>query len=433
MELICISENNSIYLLKKLIYNSIMSIQQSLFTNRQDENMSGVMYKSYLLKRKIVLCLATHGELPTAELARQLNVSCPTITKLLLELVSEGYVCDTGKIETPGGRRPLTYGLVADAGYFLGVDLHDDKVNFGVIDLNKNMVSISKHNRLTTEDSTAALNELCTMIENYIASMDFEKSQILGMGIILRGRVDSSTGHSYNHFTFENRPLSQVMKERIGIETIIENDTRAMAYAEYTCGDTGDAKNALFINITRGVGVGIVIGGKLYYGKSGFAGEFGHIPFFDNETICYCGKKGCLETEASGAALESKFNFSLRQGASSILSDKFKRGERVTLTDIIEAAHKDDVLSIELITGIGEKLGRGIGVLINIFNPELVVVGGVMSEVGDYLMLPIRTALNKYSLSLVNRDTILRLSSLGDSAGVIGAAQLTRNSILEIV
>lgn len=408
-----------------------MSTESSLFSIRADENLSGVVYKSFLLKRKIMLCLATNGELPVSELARHLNVSSPTVSKLIGELIADGYLCDMGKIETAGGRRPSTFGLVANAGYFLGVDLHDDNVNFGVIDLNKNMVAISKHNHIDVEDSPAMLDRLCVMIEDYIKSMDFDKSQILGMGLILRGRVDSSAGYSYNQFNFENRPLSEVMRDKVGLYTIIENDTRAMAYAEYTHGDTGGAQNALFVNITRGVGVGIVIGGKLYYGKSGFSGEFGHIPFFDNEKICYCGKKGCLETEASGNALEAKFNQSLRQGASSILSDRFKRGEKIAFLDIIEAARKDDVLSIELITSIGEKMGRGIGVLINLFNPELVVVGGVMSEVGDYLMLPIRTALNKYSLSLVNKDSTLRISSLGDSAGVIGAAQLTRNRILE--
>lgn len=410
-----------------------MNNNTSLFSIKQDENLSGVMYKSFLLKRKIMLCLATYGELPTSELARHLNVSCPTVSKLISELITDGYLSDMGKIETAGGRRPCTYGLVADAGFFLGVDLQDDSVNFGIIDLNKNTIAISKNNPIHIEDSPQTINRLCEMIDDYIASKNFDKSQILGMGLILRGRVDSSSGNSYNHFNFDNRPLAQIMTERTGIETIIENDTRAMAYAEYTHGDTNGAKNALFINITRGVGVGIVIGGKLYYGKSGFAGEFGHIPFFDNETICHCGKKGCLETEASGAALENKFNYSLQQGASSILSDKYRRGERVVLSDIIDAAHKDDVLSIDLITGIGEKLGRGIGVLINLFNPELVVIGGTMAEVGDYLMLPIRTALNKYSLSLVNKDSILKLSSLGDLAGVIGAAQLTRNRILEII
>lgn len=409
-----------------------MSNKTSLFGINQDDSLSGVLYKSYLLKRKIMLSLATYGEMTVADLAHELNVSNPTISKLVSELIADGYLCDMGKIETAGGRRPCTFGLVANAGYFLGVDLSDFSINFGVIDLNKNTIAIRKNVPFAHNNDPETLDRLIVVINEFIASLGLEKSEILGMGLITRGRVDSSTGHSYTNFNFTEQPLSQVITEMIGIETIVENDTRAMAYAEYLHGDTNNVQNALFINIGRGVGVGIVIGGKLYYGKSGFAGEFGHIPFFDNETICHCGKKGCLETEASGSALENSFNFSLKQGASSILSERFRNGERIILQDIIKAAHHDDVLSIELITGVGEKLGRGIGVLINLFNPELVVVGGSMSAVGDYLMLPIRTALNKYSLSLVNKDSMLRISTLGDSAGVLGGALLTRNRILEI-
>ena len=132
-------------------------------------------------------------------------------------------------------------------------------------------------------------------------------------------------------------------------------------------------------------------------------------------------------------ALETIFAERMREGATSILSSKFHSGEQVTMHDIIDAAKNDDVLSIDLITGIGEKLGRGISVLINLFNPELVVIGGPLSEVGDYLMLPIRTALNKYSLRLVTRDTPLRLSTLGDTAGILGASLLTRNRMLGIL
>lgn len=409
-----------------------MKSNSSLFGNNIEDTLSGVVYKAFLLKRKIMLSLATNGDMTVADLARTLNVSNPTISKLVTELITDGYLCDMGKIETSGGRRPCTFGLVANAGYFLGVDINENYICFGMIDLNKNTVAVSRHLPFEVENDEATLDKLCHQIDLYIESLGFRKSQILGLGLILRGRVDSSSGHSYHLFNFDKRSLADLLTEKTGIQSIIENDTRAMAYSEYSHGDTGDVHNALFVNISKGVGVGIVIGGRLYYGKSGFAGEFGHIPFFDNETICHCGKKGCLETEASGAALENIFNYSLRQGASSILSEKYKRGERIQLEDIIKAAHNDDVLSIELITSIGEKLGRGIGVLINIFNPELVVIGGTMSQVGDYLMLPIKTALNKYSLSLVNKDSMLKLSSLGESAGVIGAAQLTRNRILEI-
>lgn len=404
-----------------------------LFNNPQAEQLSGVALKSFLLKRKIIFELATNKDLTVTDLSNILNISNPTVTKCILELMEDGYVCDLGKIETSGGRRPQSYGLINEAGYFLGVDLVDDHINFELIDINKNPLITEMCIEFLPENTYESLGKLAEMICDFIDRNEIDKDKILGVGMSLRGRVDSSTGHSYNIFNFDPRPLSELLTLKTGIATIIENDTRAMAYAEWNLNGDQLSQNALFINASKGVGVGIIIGGKLFYGKSGFSGEFGHIPFFDNQMICHCGKKGCLETEASGAALKRIFVESLDKGASSILSEKYKQTGSISLRDIIEAATKDDVLSIELITNVGEKLGRGIGVLINLFNPELVVIGGVLSSVGDYLMLPIRTALNKYSLSLVNRDSQLVVSSLGESAGVIGSALLARNRILEVV
>lgn len=403
-----------------------------LFNNPEADQLSGVALKSFLLKRKIIFELATNKELTVTDLSNILNISNPTVTKCIGELIEDGYVCDLGKIETSGGRRPQSYGLINESGYFLGVDLLDEYINFVLLDINKNQLIIEMGYEFKVENTYESLDKLADVICDFVAKNGINKDKILGIGMSLRGRVDSSTGHSYNVFNFDPRPLSELMTLKTGIATIIENDTRAMAYAEWNlCGNEG-SQNVLFINASKGIGVGIIIGGKLFYGKSGFSGEFGHIPFFDNQMICHCGKKGCLETEASGEALKRIFIESLEKGASSILSEKYKRGEKISLRDIMEAAGKDDVLSIELITNVGEKLGRGIGVLINLFNPELVVVGGVLSSVSDYLMLPIRTSLNKYSLSLVNRDSQLVVSKLGESAGVIGSALLARNRILEV-
>lgn len=410
-----------------------MTINTSILGSVTDENMSVVAYKAFMLKRRIILALATEGDCTIADLSRILNVSNPTITKLIGELIQEGYVRDLGKIETGGGRRPCAFGLVSDSGYFLGVTILDDALCFGVIDLNKNTVTVQQEIPFSYSTNTQFIETLAERIREFIATLGTAKDKILGMGITVKGRVDAASGVIYNTMNTDGYPLARIIWEKTGIETIVENDTRAMTYAEYLSGDNNGVQNALFINIGRGIGVGIIVRGKLYYGKSGFSGEFGHIPFFDNEKICQCGKKGCLETEASGVALETIFAERLREGASSILSDRFRSGETIGMHDIIEAAKNDDVLSIDLITSIGEKLGRGISVLINLFNPELVVIGGPLSEVGDYLMLPIRTALNKYSLRLVTRDTTLRLSTLGDTAGVLGAALLTRNRMLGIL
>ncbi len=159
-------------------------------------------------------------------------------------------------------------------------------------------------------------------------------------------------------------------------------------------------RTVLFVNLDYGIGLGIMIDGKIYRGKSGFGGEFGHIPLFANEIICHCGKKGCLETEASGQALLRLFKEKIEQGSSSSLLLDHKLPDNLRLADIIQATKNEDVLSIELIAEIGEKIGRGISVIINIFNPELVILGGTLAETGDYIRLPIRSALNKYSLSL---------------------------------
>jgi len=206
-----------------------------------------------------------------------------------------------------------------------------------------------------------------------------------------------------------------------------------MAYGEFCAGAVEEEKDVLFLNLDYGIGVGILFDGQVYYGKSGYAGEVGHMPIFDNERICHCGKKGCLETEASGWALTRMFREKLAEGSSSVVTSvKRINPEDITMDDIIEAALNDDVLAIELIARVGENLGRGIAALINVLNPELVVLGGSLISTGDYLYLPIKTALNKYSLSLVNNDSQLKMSILGERAGILGACLLVRNRLLEI-
>ena len=183
----------------------------------------------------------------------------------------------------------------------------------------------------------------------------------------------------------------------------------------------------------RGVAIGIVVDGQLYYGKSGFAGEFGHIPFFDNEIICSCGKKGCLETEVSGIAIEDKMCHLIEKGVNTILKEKYDQQKSIHIDDIIAAAKNDDNLSIELIEEAGEKVGKAVAFLINTFNPETVIVGGNLAAAGDYILLPLQSATNKYSLNLVNQDTEIKISKLGERAGAFGACLLSRSKLLGMI
>lgn len=397
-----------------------------------DKN-SGTEYKNSILKKNILIYMAKFGEVTIADLARELNVSVPSVTKLVSELKEDGYLEDNGKIETSGGRRPNVFGLAADAFYFLGVDVRRRRVDIALLDFQGNIIEKKEGIPFVLENTMAAFERICQEINHFIDVSSLGKDKIIGVGISLTGRVDSNDGYSYTYFNFNETPLTDLFEERLGIRAYIENDSRAMAYAERIFGVVKEEKNVLFLNLGRGIGVGEMFDGKLYYGKTGFAGELGHIPLLDNEIICHCGKKGCLETEASGIALEKMFIEHLAAGETSVLSEKWKSGEDILLYDIIEAANNDDVLSITLIANIAEKLGRGVGVLINLLNPDLVVVGGSLSLVGDYLMLPLKMAINKYSLSLVSKDTKFKMSKLGETASVIGVAMLVRAKILGFI
>ena len=233
-------------------------------------------------------------------------------------------------------------------------------------------------------------------------------------------------------FNFEERPLAEILGEKIGIPVNIDNDTRAMAYGELLKGAVKGEKDIVFINISWGLGSAFIIDGKIYTGRSGFSGEFGHFSVFDNEIICRCGKKGCLETEVSGSALHRILCEKVKSGQSSILSKRILTGETsVTLEEIVDATNKEDILCIELVEEIGRKLGRYLAGLINLFNPELVVIGGTLALTEDYILQPIKTAIRKYSLNLVSKDSAVVLSELQAKAGVIGACLLSRSKLFE--
>ena len=203
-----------------------------------------------------------------------------------------------------------------------------------------------------------------------------------------------------------------------------------MTYGEYL-GDGLKEKNMLFVNVSWGLGMGMILDGHLYYGTSGYSGEFGHFPLLDNGQMCRCGKIGCMETGASGSALVRMISEKLASGRASSLAPIFKEAGRVNLNEVFTAIRSEDILAIEMVEKIGTNLGKGLAGLINIFNPELVVIGGkVAVAAGDYLMLPIRTAIKRHVLNIANRDTSIKLTQLKQQAAPYGASLLVRSRML---
>lgn len=387
--------------------------------------------KNALIKKRIINHYIYNGNSTITDLSKEIELSVPTVTKFICEMCEEGYINDYGKLETSGGRYPNLYGLNPESGYFIGVDLKQFTVNIGLINFKGDMVESKMNIPFKFENTPECMNSLCQTVTSFIKKLNIDKEKILNINVNISGRVNPESGYSYSIFNFEERPLAEILSEKLGYPVSIDNDTRAMTYGEYLAGCVQGEKNVIFVNISWGLGIGIIIDGKIYTGKSGFAGEFGHVSTYDNEILCHCGKKGCLETEASGSAMYRMLIEQVENGAISILSDKIKKGERVTLDNIIEAVNKEDILCIDTVEEVGQKLGKQIAGLINIFNPEMVIIGGTVSCTGDYITQPIKTAVRKYSLNLVNKDSVIVTSKLKDRAGVVGACMLARSRMFE--
>lgn len=388
--------------------------------------------KNALLKKRIITHYIYSGNSTLTDLSKELDLSVPTVTKFVSEMCEEGYINEYGKLETTGGRHPILYGLNPESGYFIGVDIKKFAVNIGLINFKGDMVDLKMDIPYKLENTPEALEELCKIISNFIKKTKIKTDKILNININISGRVNPELGYSFSHFNFSERPLAEILTEKIGYQISIDNDTRAMTYGEFLRGCVKGEKDIIFVNISWGLGIGIIIDGKVYTGKSGFSGEFGHVNVFDNEILCHCGKKGCLETEASGSALHRILLERIKNGASSILSNRINTCETpLTLDEIIAAVNKEDLLCIEIVEEIGQKLGKHIAGLINIFNPELVIIGGTLSQTEGYITQPIKSAIRKYSLNLVNKDSVITTSKLKGEAGVIGACMLARSRMFE--
>lgn len=382
-------------------------------------------------KTALLNLLIEHGGQTIAELSSSLGVSVPYTTKTLNELIEDGLIEVTGKKDNYSKRAPKIYDLIATSGYFLGIDTGKQNLTFGICDFCGNMVAEPELIHFDYQDTPECFDRFINLINEYIQRSGIARSQIKKACMSIGGRVNPEIGCAYNYFTCTEMPLAEALTERLDLPFCIDNDTRCMTYGEYLKGVCKGLKNIIFVNVSWGIGIGIIFDGKLYLGKSGFSGEIGHMHIYNNDIICHCGKTGCMETETSGSALLRKMKEALENGGTSVLSDKVKnQHQELTLQDILDAIKKEDVLSIETLQKVAVELGTNLAGIINIFNPEMLVIGGDLSVTGAYLTQPICMGIKKFSLNMVNEDSQVAASTLKEYAGLIGACLMARSKYL---
>ena len=402
--------------------------------NGNTGNLTNLGRKKYFQKKSILNFLYSRGSLSNPEICKLANMSSPSIHKLLNELKKEGLVQEEGIGHSIGGRRPNIFGLNPDARVVIGISIGQNFSEVAIFNL-RNEIQQEVHIYETPlENSQAFVNGLYKYCIRLLKKAKISEEKILGVGIGISGLTDPSTGKSYSWLNYSSKTVKELFEERFGKPVFVDNDARMMAMGEYVFGSASDKNNVLCLNIGAGIGMGMILNGMVYHGNSGFAGEFGHIKVQEEGELCICGKRGCLETVASGAALVRRAIEEIGAGMTSKVPELTNNEiSEINSRTIIEAARQGDQLAIDLLAEIGEYLGKGLATLIHIFNPEAIILGGDMARADQFIIDSIQQTLNKYTIYNIKKDTAIMSSSLGEKAAVMGAMAMVMNNIFEDV
>jgi glucokinase-like ROK family protein len=389
----------------------------------------GINVKNNPLKNQIIRHLYFDKGRSCAELSELLDKSLPSTSKAINELIEEGLVVEDGYARSKGGRRPLVYSIKADAMYILTVAMDQFTTRIQLVDLLNHPAAEMVIVELPLRDNPNALQFLIQQINHYIQETGISKDKFAGIGIGMPGFVNVNDGINYTYLDAEGQSLTQLITSATGIPTYIDNDSSLIALAEQRFGIARNQKDVMVINLGWGIGLGMIINDEIFRGHNGFAGEFSHIPLLDDNNLCVCGKRGCLEAEASLLVVVQKAVKGIKEGRVSRLNYIEADHPKMVGDAILEAANEGDQFAIELLADAGYKIGKALAILIHIMNPSSIVLSGRGAVVGKLLLAPIQQALNKYCIPRLAASTGLLISELGFDAELIGAAILVMENL----
>ncbi len=374
-----------------------------------------------------------YAPISRAELAVRTGLNRSTITLIINELIDRGFVQETALQDSKIGRPGMLLRFDPNGGFAIGVEIG---VDFLVVVVTNFVADILWSRRVPISPGTDryAMMELTESI----ISQAFEYGQgsglrPLGIGVGIPGLVDARQGKLVfaPNLKWSDIPIRLIWMSRFNIPVFIENEANCAAMGEYFYGVAHDTKDFIYIKTGVGLGSGIMIGGRLFKGTNGFAGEVGHTTIYKDGPLCGCGRRGCWETYVSPSAILRSVTARIEQGEASMMPD-LVNGDltKMTLDILIQAAEHDDPVAMSVMGEIGEHLGIGIANLANIFDPGLVVLGGALSLCGKWLVPKIQFILRDNVLPPLRDKIRVEISSHGDNACAIGAVALVLDDLL---
>ena len=362
--------------------------------------------------KSIVRCLSkSEAAFTIPEIAEYVKISVPTCTKLVKELVEKKYVLEEGKKETENGRRPESYALNKQRFYAVGVEILLKFIHVSIIRIDSELIYENSNNQFVLENTPEGLQYVVAFIKAAIDKNQLQNDQIVGIGVGLAGTVNVHTGVT-QHFNFMGIPFQKHLENIFKVPVWVDTDTRAIGTAEQVLGKAQGVENVLIVKVSRSIGMSVILNGKMIVGGTGQAGEFGHVQFGKLGRLCSCGKKNCLETEVSGGALQIDLKEALINGETSH-HFQLQNAETYRYHDVLKAVLDGDALALKLVLDQADKLGQALGNVVNLLNPDLIVIGGEIVMIRDFYIDALKMGLKKTSLIGSLANCRVEVSDLG--------------------
>ena len=366
-----------------------------------------------------------------AKISRLVDLNKATVSNLTDELIKEGYIVEKGYGKSKGGRRPVLLQVNKDVGSIIGIDLGVDYIHVILSNFIGEIIFEEYVNIKMEEPKEKLLNLLFNLIEKAIVNAPPTPKGILGIGIGVPGIVEKESGIVLiaPNLKWKNVHLKSIIEQRFNLPVYIDNEANAGALGEKWFGEWGKISDLIYLSVGIGLGAGIIIDNKLFRGAAGFAGEVGHTTINFQDDVCSCGNIGCLENFASERALLSVIKKLVKEGA----EDRYISCENIheiTPSQIIQAAMDGSRICRMAVLEVAEKMAIGIANLVNIFNPEIVIVGNKASFFGDLFLEKLREVVNQKSFIAQFYDLKIEVSKLKDRAVVLGCIAMVISDML---
>ena len=381
--------------------------------------------------RAILLTLLHHQHVSRVDLAKLTGLSTTTITNLIAELLEQGIVVEQGtemlQRRRGAGRPRRALRLVPEAGYAIGIHVGVGKIRVALTDLRARILCHRSFDHPLDKSAQAVLTKTADLVRQLIIDCEIPFNNVIGIGVGASGLVNPETGCNLMapNLGWRNVPIQSWLAEQLDLPVCVDNNVRAMALGEALFGAAQNVRALAFVYARIGVGAGFVVDGQLYRGSSAGAGEIGHTVIIpDSGDLCRCGNVGCLETLVSEPATVGLAQQLVRQDKDSILATYLQQEKEVSIEQVFEAARAGDRPTQMMLQERARYMGIALANLVNVINPELILLGGIFYQGQDLLLPTMETTMRQCAFGNLGQQVQLRPTSFGQQAGMIGGAAL---------